>query len=200
MIQTPIGTPEQAYQKMHEQVSALTDNLGTPIDQGILETIVVLNLLGLHTFQSCEGHLDHGHPYPWVTIIDHERSRQFNRIWLHVCGLEEQAKAVRTAQAYDCYLSADIQLRTRIAQWEAEDALFEHISRLLNAFYANQQTSINPAHLLVKRFQPGTYRIEPGFSLAIKELPISLQADYLARGQLEMQTFTAYLKRRWQKQ
>ena len=185
---------------MRERVSLLTDTIGTPVDQGILETVIVLNLLGLHTFQSCEGHLDHGHPYPWVTIIDHERSRVFNRIWLRVCGLEEQAKAAKTVQAYNQYLSADIQLRVRITEWEAEDALFTRITTLLDAFYANQPEPITPARLLVKRFHPGTYRIEPGFSSIVKELPVSLKKEYLACGQAEMQMFTAYLKKCWQQQ
>ncbi len=183
---------------MYERVSTLTDKLGTPIDPGIFETVVALNLLGLHTLQSCEGHLDHGCPYPWVTIIDEERSRTFNRMWLSVCELEEQAKASRTATAYDCYLSADIQLRALLAKWEAEDRVFEQITGLLEAFYAEQERQASPARLLVKRLHPGTYRIEPGFSLVGKELPDDLKATYLARGQAEMQAFTCSLKRQWQ--
>jgi len=192
-----IQTPEQRYQEMREQVLTFTDNLGAPIDPGIFETVVLLNLLGLRTFQSCEGHLDHGCPYPWVTVIDNERSRTFNRMWLQVCELEEQARTIRTAQAYDCYLSADIHLRACIAKWEAEDRVFGQITELLDSFYTNQQTHINPARLLVKRLHPGTYRVEPGFSLAVKELPDFLKTSYLARGQAEMQVFTSYLERRW---
>lgn len=60
----------------------------------------------------------------------------------------------------------------------------------------NEQT--NPARLLVKRFEPGKCRIEPGFSIAKDALPAQLKADYLARGQAEMQAFTHYLKRCWQ--
>ncbi len=202
MVQTPsrqdTRTPEQCYQEMYERVSTFMDKLGTPIDPGIFETVVALNLLGLHTFQSCEGHLDHGCPYPWVTIIDEERSRTFNRMWLSVCELEEQAKASRTTTAYDCYLSADIQLRALLAKWEVEDLVFGQITGLLDAFYAEQEMQTNPVRLLVKRLHPGTYRIEPGFSLVIKELPDDLKATYLARGQAEMQAFTSSLKRQWQ--
>ncbi len=202
MVQTPsrhdTRTPEQRYQEMHERVSTFTDKLGTPIDPGIFETVVALNLLGLHTFQSCEGHLDHGCPYPWVTIIDDERSRTFNRRWLSVCELEEQAKASGTATAYDSYLSADIQLRALLAKWEAEDLVFGQITELLDAFYAEQEMQTNPARLLMRRLQPGTYRIEPGFSLVGKELPDELKATYLARGRAEMQAFTTFLKRQWQ--
>lgn len=34
------------------------------IDKGIRPLVVVLLLLGIKTEASCEGHLDHGHPYP----------------------------------------------------------------------------------------------------------------------------------------
>ena len=199
MVQTPsrhdTRTPEQCYQEMHERVATFTDKLGMPIDPGIFETVVALNLLELHTFQSCEGHLDHGCPYPWVTIIDEERSRTFNRTWLSMCVLEEQAKASRTATAYDYYLSADIELRAQLARWEAEDLVFRQITELFDAFYAEQERQTNPPRLLVRRLHPGTYRIEPGFSLVVKELPDDLKATYLARGQAEMQAFTSSLKR-----
>ncbi len=71
---------------------------------------------------------------------------------------------------------------------------------LLEDFYANQLEQITPTRLLVKRLQPGTYRIEPGFSLIAKKLPATLQQLYLVRGQAEMQTFAAYLKKSWQQQ
>jgi hypothetical protein len=104
----------------------------------------------------------------------------------------------RTVTAYDCYLSADIQLRALLAKWEAEDLVFGQIAELLDAFYAEQEMQTNPARLLVKRLHPGTYRIEPGFSFVVKELPDDLKATYLARGQAEMQAFTSSLKRQWQ--
>ena len=188
----------QAYQEMCERVSTFTDKLGMPVDSGIFETVVMLNLLGLRTFQSCEGHLDHGCLYPWVTIIDEERSRTFNRMWLSVCELEEQAKANKTAIAYDCYLSADIQLRTQLSKWEAEDHVFKQIASLLDAFYAEQGMHISPTRLLIKRLHAGTYRLEPGLSLVAKELPDDLKADYLGRGQAEMRAFTTFLKEQWQ--
>jgi hypothetical protein len=194
MLQTPFETTEQAYQEMRERVSTWTDSLGTSVDAGILETVVVLNLHGLHTFQSCEGHLDHGSPYPWITIVDRERSRLFDLAWLNVCNLEEEAKAAGTVQAYDSFLSATILLQAHVAEWETHDPVLEHMRELLTAFYTQQPEQSNPARLLVRRLQPGKYRLEPGFSLAAKELPDSLKAEYLARGQAEMQAFTAYLK------
>lgn len=199
MVDTPHRqqTEEERYQEMSAYISNLTDKLGMPIDSGIFETVVVLNLLGLQTFQSCEGHMDHGCPYPWVMVIDNERSRIFNRMWMHVCELEKHAPAAQTKEAYDSYLSADIYLHVLMVKWEAEDTVFEHITEMLDSFYAGQQEPTNPARLLVKRLHPGTYRIEPGFSRTAKELPECFKASYLERGQEEMRAFTDYLKRRW---
>jgi hypothetical protein len=48
--------------------SRVTDRLGKKIDAGILETVVVFNMLGITTFASCEGHTDWGLPYPWIDV------------------------------------------------------------------------------------------------------------------------------------
>ncbi|HEY1351171.1 MAG TPA: hypothetical protein VGF67_16245 [Ktedonobacteraceae bacterium] len=48
--------------------SSVTDKLGKEIDRGIFETVVALNLLGVSTIASCEGHLNWGVPYPWIDI------------------------------------------------------------------------------------------------------------------------------------
>lgn len=46
----------------------VTDKLGKKIDTGIFDTVVALNVLGITTVQSCEGHVGWGVPYPWVHI------------------------------------------------------------------------------------------------------------------------------------
>jgi hypothetical protein len=51
-----------------EQFSRVTDTLGKPIDTDIFEAVVALNLSGIITRQSCEGHLNWGLPYPWIEI------------------------------------------------------------------------------------------------------------------------------------
>ena len=100
------------WQEAQTHVSSFTDRLGTPIDAGIIETVVVLNLLGLQTFQSCEGHLTHGCAYPWVSLVDPPLSGRFVRQWQAVCQLEEQAKEVGTVEAYDRYLTEHAQLQS----------------------------------------------------------------------------------------
>jgi hypothetical protein len=38
------------------------------VDAGIRDTVTALRLLGFRTTASCEGHVDHGRPGPWVDV------------------------------------------------------------------------------------------------------------------------------------
>ncbi len=62
------STKEKAelWRAMEKDVELWVDALGEGLDEGIKNTVIVLNLLGFKTSQSCEGHLDWGLPYPWV--------------------------------------------------------------------------------------------------------------------------------------
>lgn len=57
------------WKELAEEFSHVTDKIGRPIDEGIFEIVVALNMLGIHTRQSCEGHLDHGFAYPWIALL-----------------------------------------------------------------------------------------------------------------------------------
>jgi hypothetical protein len=51
-----------------EKFTRVVDGLGKEIDAGILETVVALNMHGIATRASCEGHLNWGVPHPWIEI------------------------------------------------------------------------------------------------------------------------------------
>lgn len=59
---------EQTWQAKKEEIEQVTDRLGFPIEPHIKNTVVGLNLFGLNTVQSCEGHSDRGIGAPWVEI------------------------------------------------------------------------------------------------------------------------------------
>ncbi|HWS85052.1 MAG TPA: hypothetical protein VN207_12430 [Ktedonobacteraceae bacterium] len=61
-------TKDQVWQQTFEQVALTTDALGKRIDIGIMGLVLALNAYGIKTTASCEGHLDHGNPYPWVWV------------------------------------------------------------------------------------------------------------------------------------
>lgn len=52
------------------EYDGVVDGLGLGLDPGIKRTVVLMNLLGMSTSGSCEGHPDqeHGLDYPWIDI------------------------------------------------------------------------------------------------------------------------------------
>lgn len=55
-----------SWQKTIDRVRGI--NRIFQLDPHIESIVIVLNRNGVRTTQSCEGHLDHGLPYPWVRI------------------------------------------------------------------------------------------------------------------------------------
>jgi len=78
------------WSEVEEKFKHVADRLGRPIDDGIFKTVVALNVLGISTYMSCEGHLDHGLPYPWVAIgtqaeetLEEKEQQERSRLLLH---------------------------------------------------------------------------------------------------------------------
>jgi hypothetical protein len=67
-IKSPASHKERSWNAMATEVDSWTDALGMPIDPKIRDTVIVLNLLGFKTSQSCEGHIDRGSAYPWISF------------------------------------------------------------------------------------------------------------------------------------
>ena len=58
------------WRAIAEEVDNYTDANNMPIDHGIRDSLVAFKANELPTAQSCEGHLDRGLPYPWVTVAE----------------------------------------------------------------------------------------------------------------------------------
>lgn len=59
-------TKEEQYIEAKESALKITDKLGKPIDKDIIELVIYLNLLGIQTVQSCEGHHEEKNSYFFV--------------------------------------------------------------------------------------------------------------------------------------
>lgn len=59
---------EKIFKEKLEYFSHIVDGLGKGIEEGIIEQVTYLNLLGFHTAASCEGHTD-GTAYPFGYIL-----------------------------------------------------------------------------------------------------------------------------------
>jgi len=51
------------------EIAKVTDALGKPIDPGIRHAVQMLARCGFTTTSSCEGHVTHGAPTPWIHIF-----------------------------------------------------------------------------------------------------------------------------------
>ena len=61
-----------SWDRMMQAVDAVRDRLGRHVDHGIRDMVVVSNLLGLPTLQSCAGHVNeqgYQHAAPWVDFV-----------------------------------------------------------------------------------------------------------------------------------
>jgi len=65
---TESSLTEKRFKEIRQEVDQMTDRLGYSIDPEIKGTVVALNAWELPTSASCEGHMDHGIPVPWVDI------------------------------------------------------------------------------------------------------------------------------------
>lgn len=63
-----LGQTSAAWERQAALSAGYVDALGRGMDAGIIEAVTALRLLGFVTTGSCQGHLDHGLPGPWVDI------------------------------------------------------------------------------------------------------------------------------------
>jgi hypothetical protein len=78
--QQSLSEKQVQWEMKQEEINKITDALGKEIDEGIKETVIAFNLLGIHTRQSCEGHLDEGVAAPWIDILSPESRKLFPKI------------------------------------------------------------------------------------------------------------------------
>lgn len=86
------GMTDSSFQKKIEELRGVTDRLGMPIDEKIIRVVAVLNLYGIRTIQSCEGHLDHGYAYPWIDVVsdmDEQLGKELTRIYDNIENVRE---------------------------------------------------------------------------------------------------------------
>jgi hypothetical protein len=164
----------------------LTDRLGYPIDEGIVEMVVALNVCGLPTSQSCAGHLDRGHPYPWIDFQTEECPAWYEQAQEDVCREGLNAEEEEAAVAH---------LMALVAAYHHKDHLYTRLEALLDTFYESRPDS--EWRVIVHCMRPGYYRMCSACGYTEDEWPENARAENLARAQAEMQAFTMFLKQLW---
>jgi hypothetical protein len=181
------------WQEKKALFAKITDRTGMPIDSGILETIIALNTLGITTSQSCEGHLDHGRPYPWITFITP------NAVKIARLSASAFTQALQQKEQDNCseevlhalYDKAN-QLKSQAEQVHAADQ--QKLLNHLTAFYSVRHTSFDCRLMLYTRV-PGTSCLESQGATTIIGHPPEIQKQKLQTYQQEMLAFTEFLQK-----
>lgn len=66
---------ELIWEQKRKELEETTDYLGHKIDEGIKEMVIALDMNNLPTHNSCEGHINHGFPYPFVEVVAGEEPK-----------------------------------------------------------------------------------------------------------------------------
>lgn len=181
---------ELLWQQLQQEFLQLADGLGKGIDDGILNTVIGLNALGITTRQSCEGHIEWGTGAPWVDIIDLDP--------------EVEALATSAGQAWEAVEKAEAENtpeeeldrlfeEAHQARREAEKKRLEisqKVMNLLTTFYADRQVSYDRQLVLAFAGQ----RIESIGAMFQDTVDLSTKQEKLLEYQQEMQAFTEYLR------
>lgn len=176
------ATWEEAFAEAQQYV----DGLGCGIDQGILETVVALNLLGFRSTASCEGHLDHGHAYPWVDFdVDGPLPAGYDEAVIYHEDLSPEEQE-----------AASERFLAMINAYHTENHLYTRLTALLDAYYEMHSAIPDEQRLMLWTIHLGWYRLLPASGFQEKAWPEEERADRLAQCQAEMRDVTRYFKER----
>jgi len=193
-----------------EEIEHVRDALGFPIDNNIRETIVALNLSGMPTSASCEGHTDRARGAPWIKIEALGRPRER---YVGEDGIVET-----TAEKYHVSMD-DVRRSRNVEAWEEasnlaanngetpeyqawrmkNDILRDRLIMLLEEFYRGRSAE-GATHLELSHDPEGTWKLHNGgedfqrSSRAFSDEERHDLSERLARYQSEMTAFTDFLR------
>ena len=198
--------------KLRKKVDKITDALGMPVDEGIKEAVIMFNAVGLYTSASCEGHLDHGLPAPWIDVeapnepkeryvgekeIFRKVARKYNlkveelRRGYNIEALEEAGREIVKNEETKEYKI-----------WRKENQkLLKKAKKFLEEFYKNRKVEPD-IKLEIEIFGNGSFRIHNGgkYYKLVNDLSRKEKREVkkmLKKFREEMNAFTEFLKNKF---
>ena len=182
--------PVSSWEDAEAFARRLVDRMECPIDEGILPTVVALNLLGLHTCQSCEGHLDYGALYPWIDFETDEfptfRQAQED------AGREDLSAEEREKRG------AQLVALAQSLTAHGRGRMYERLEKLLCTYYKQHPAIAEEHQMIIRWSSPIFFRMMPLCGYDAVEWSETARAENLARAQAEMQALGRWLRERWQ--
>jgi len=177
----------QHWQEIVEQYTHVTDRLERGIDPGIFEMVVALNVLGIHTAASCEGHLDHGIAAPWIDIENPEADPFTKIAYRRFDTAEEGSSEARQESIKE---TEHARLAAKRLHLRERQKLVPYLDR----FYNQRSTSYEQRLILNQSEWGGTLRLESQGADCQDVLVEEERRQNLAAYQQEMQQFMLFLK------
>lgn len=198
---------QSIWNEWSKKVEKITDGLDYHIDSGIKESVIALNVFGIKTDGSCEGHLDRGLPYPWidVQIISDEMHDEFTHSQ-EIIAKKKYKNEEEFKKDNPVMHQKLIEIRAKYI--EESKRIKSRIDALLDEFYMKHNPH-SPETKITPHESPNGFRIEAygsrGLGLGnwkkyddkIAKLSFKEKELYLKNNQNEMKAFTDFLKNKF---
>jgi hypothetical protein len=186
-----LGTKNQRWEASEKYFSRIIDGFGTPIDPGIIDVVVALNMVGVNTEASCEGHLGHGNAHPWIRI--------------GAPGVDDLEEELRHAR---------LKVHRRIFNWNRDKAWAKHneiearlkplhmqewdkVISLLEDFYKHRFVDLDRRLIISDPLMSGQFFLQSQGGARQDSRDDREKAERLKEYQCEMQAFASFLKERF---
>jgi len=192
-LSSPPGGPyskEKHWQEVEAQFRHTTDRLGYGIEAGILEPVVALNLLGIHTTQSCEGHLERGTGAPWIDVAAADTRELEEQVRLAYQQQHTQPRDELTQYATANRRKLETEIRTRNL------AERRKILDYLEEFYQDRRVPID-RQLHLQKIGIEETRLESQGACFQELAQPEIKQTKLDEYRLEMKVFGAFLKEKY---
>lgn len=196
---------------IRKEIDETGDALGKPIDEGIKETVVFLNALGIPTASSCEGHTDWGAPWPHIGVEapnePKERWENQNSIFQETAEKYsisfEDVKRANSLDAWEEAInkSAKNPETAAFKEWRKENKkLFERVKQFLKEFYQGRQDIDSDNKLTLSELGGAEFSITfPDTSLVYEMIQQKREElnEKLHQRRAEMAAFTKFLENKY---
>lgn len=187
-----IRTQEDQWSQVAQQLASVTDSLGMPIDEGIRETVIALNALGIHTIASCEGHLDRGIAAPWVDIAAPNVRELEKAAFLKQRAVEQARLAGVPPEGRQELMREAEQAKLEVKRLHVQERM--KLVCYLDAFYRERHADYDRRLILVMDWSGGS-RLQSQGADCQDVRTQEERARNLSAYREEMQAFTVFLRR-----
>jgi len=170
----------QHFDHARDDARQLVDNLGMPLDDGIVDTVAIFRLMGINTTASCWGHDDHESGGPYVMFY----------------AAESKPLELQYRQVGDPRDPVFHQLRDQAIILNLRER--QKLLPSLDLFYRDRLTPYG-ARLIITSFGPEASRLQCQNAELAPILSKPEQRNLLSSHQREMRTFTDFLISRYYK-